>query len=222
MKRPQEFNFEVKKTARYCQLGDVTPNTKRIWYVLHGYGQLASYFVRHFTDLQDEHTVVVAPEGLSRFYLGNNTWERVGASWMTKEDRLSEIEDYVLYLDQLHEKISSGIPNPPQTTVLGFSQGAATATRWVRKGNIRPANFVIWAGSIPEETDEDWLKRFRKMNLAVVLGDQDQYIDGEKAAKYLGMLRKLHPGLETFGFSGDHRMDRPTLAKVANFLESTQ
>jgi predicted esterase len=94
------FNFK----ARYYSSGEITTNTKDVLFILHGYGQLAQYFIRKFAALETKDVVVIAPEGLSRFYLepiegaGRKT-NRVGATWMTKEDRLVDIENYVNYLD---------------------------------------------------------------------------------------------------------------------------
>src|ERR1051325_10016453 len=49
---------------------------------------------------------LVAPEGLSRFYLSERATERrVGASWMTREDRLAEIADYLGYLDAVYDDV---------------------------------------------------------------------------------------------------------------------
>ena len=67
----------------------------------------------------------MAPEGLSRFYLDAGAG-KVGASWMTKEDRAHEIEDYLSYLEQVRAAIIPPVP----LTILGFSQGVATAARW--------------------------------------------------------------------------------------------
>jgi hypothetical protein len=52
-----------------------------VWFVCHGYGQLAAYFIRHFAFLTENApaTVVIAPEGLSRFHLSGNGG-RVGAT----------------------------------------------------------------------------------------------------------------------------------------------
>ena len=59
-----QFDFK----ARYETLGNID-NPKRIWIVVHGYGQQAKYFIRKFKPLQDEETLVIAPEGLHHFYL---------------------------------------------------------------------------------------------------------------------------------------------------------
>ena len=88
----QEHHLAVAKTARYYSLGEPGPATRQLWFVCHGYGQLAGRFLRHFEPLDDGSRVIVAPEGLSRFYLSESPAERrVGASWMTREDRLVEI-----------------------------------------------------------------------------------------------------------------------------------
>src|ERR671913_1620 len=90
----------VPRTARYYTLGPTHGFPRELWIVCHGYGQLASRFVSQFAALDDGTRLIVAPEALSRFYLDpipkrrNEASPRVGASWMTREDRESEIADY--------------------------------------------------------------------------------------------------------------------------------
>ena len=86
----QERFIRVPRTARYHVLGD--PATARmVWVLLHGYGQLARFFLNKFEGLEDG-LLIAAPEGLSRFYL-DAQHQRVGATWMTREDREHEIGD---------------------------------------------------------------------------------------------------------------------------------
>jgi len=74
----QEHRITVSRSARYFTLG--RPD-REVWFVLHGYGQLAARFLRHFEPLDDGTRLMVAPEALSRFYLGEARAERgVGAS----------------------------------------------------------------------------------------------------------------------------------------------
>ena len=121
----------VPKTARYYTLGAAPYITKTVWFVLHGYGQAAEYFIRHFSDLDLGMNVVIAPEGLSRFYV-NGLTGRVGASWMTKEDREDEIKDQCEYLNAVAMDAGIDLQNPKQKIVLlGFSQGTATTVRWL-------------------------------------------------------------------------------------------
>ena len=38
-------NIDFQFKARYYKLGELNANTKQVWWVLHGYGQLAQFFV---------------------------------------------------------------------------------------------------------------------------------------------------------------------------------
>src|SRR5919204_6031656 len=123
----EERFLSTLRTARYFILGSPR-RAQELWFVCHGYGQLAARFLERFRVLESEDRCVVAPEGLSRFYLTEDPTERrVGASWMTREDRLHEIDDYVRYLDALYREIA---PQHSRVTALGFSQGTATVCRW--------------------------------------------------------------------------------------------
>src|SRR5260370_684450 len=141
----QEHFFSTPRSARYFTLGSPQGATD-VWIVCHGYGQLASRFLERFRALESERRCIVAPEGLSRFYLTENPSERrVGASWMTKEDRLHEIDDYVRYLDTLHTQV---VPGNARVTALGFSQGTATVCRWAAFGAARIDRVMVWGGGV--------------------------------------------------------------------------
>lgn len=209
----KEHHIQVRRTARFYQIGEAGLQTKRIWYVLHGYGQLASFFVRHFEQVADEKTLIVAPEALSRFY-SDGVAGRVGATWMTKEDRLHEIDDYIFYLDALHARISEQAAANVEIVLLGFSQGTSTAWRWMKKGQIKVDHLVNWAGSGPKEINEEWAERMASTQLYTVLGDKDQYISESNAAKQIESLRNIKPDLHHLRFKGEHRMDAETLSRL--------
>src|SRR2546425_7671757 len=144
----REHHLIVPRSARYFTLGELGPGTRDVWFVCHGYGQLAGRFLRQFEPLMDGTRFVVAPEGLSRFYLesGRGRNEKVGASWMTREDRLSEIADYVRYLDALQAEILRDVdPGTVGGHLLGFSQGTATESRWTALGGLRAERMLFWS-----------------------------------------------------------------------------
>ena len=104
--KERNINFEFK--ARYYKLGDITHETKQVWFVLHGYGQLAQYFIKKFKAIESSQICIVAPEGLSKFYLESVTSRsaggsnRVGATWMTRENREVDIENYIALFKKFH------------------------------------------------------------------------------------------------------------------------
>ena len=211
-----EHHLTVARSARYYQLGELRADTRRIWFVLHGYGQLAAYFLRHFEAIAqaDPHLIIIAPEGLSRFYLNGNGG-RVGASWMTKVDRLAEIDDYVAYLNQLTAPVLANAPKA-DITVLGFSQGAATAGRWLSRANFRPTRLILWAGAFPEDMDfRVATSLLRHLPVTLVVGEQDEYIGAAQVRAQLDFLRQLGVEAELIQFAGRHTLDAQVLHQLA-------
>ncbi|WP_035567482.1 alpha/beta hydrolase [Hymenobacter sp. IS2118] len=211
-----EHHLAVTRTARYYQLGELSPATRRIWFVCHGYGQLAAYFSRHFAFLTeaDPHTVVIAPEGLSRFYLRGNGG-RVGASWMTSDDRLHEIEDHIGFLNQLAAQVLATCPAGVHTTVLGFSQGTATVGRWLTRAPFRPDRLVLWAGGFPEDmAAPDVTRLLRGLDLTLVLGSRDEYISTAKMTEQQALLQQLGATPRLLTFDGKHELNRAVLEKI--------
>lgn len=197
-----EHHITVPRTARYAMLGQPGPQIRRLWYVLHGYGQLAERFIREFERLDDGATLVVAPEALSRSYLrgGSGT---IGASWMTREDRLNEISDYLRYLTLLHAQLLQQLPGQPAITLLGFSQGGATAGRWLASGAI-PAQHLILCGALlpPEITPE----QLGQTAITVVIGKEDPFVDRQDLGQQRNQLQSAGKPLRLVEFDGGHRV----------------
>jgi predicted esterase len=187
-----------------------------VWFVCHGYGQLAAYFIRHFAILTtaDEATVIIAPEGLSHFYLQGNGG-RVGASWMTKEDRLVEIDDYVAYLNQLAALTLKKCPPDVTITVLGFSQGAATVSRWLARARFQPTRLILWAGAFPDDIDFAVATHLlEQLPVVLVCGDQDEFIKESDLDKQRAFLHRLGVEPSVRRFIGKHELNAALLREL--------
>ncbi len=206
----QEHHFAARRTARYYTL-DPAHTTREVWFVLHGYGQLAAHFIRHFEAVQDGHRLVVAPEALARFYLPGH--QRVGASWMTRVDRLTEIDDYLAYLDALYDRIVEAVDRSQVTVhVLGFSQGAATASRWTALGRVEAHRLILWAGDFAHDLDLTvHAETLRRLNLTLVVGTEDEFITPKRLAGLEAILIEHSIPYRLRPFKGDHRLDIETL-----------
>jgi predicted esterase len=211
----QTHNISVPRTARYHVLGD-RRGAAEVWFVLHGYSQLAASFLRWFEPAARAGRLIVAPEALSRAYFDESTARRVGASWMTKEARDAEIEDYVRYLDLLADELLGSIPPVPKVEVHGFSQGAATACRWVAYGRFGVSRLVLWGGTVPPDIDLERLRaHLRDATLVVAVGDRDQFITAESVRNEHARLLGLGLNVEVRTFSGGHLVDRGTLVAMS-------
>lgn len=219
-----EHHLPVQRTARYYTIGSLTEQTKTIWFCLHGFGQLAQYFGQKFTGLDDGETFVVVPEGLSRSYT-DTKYQRVGASWMTREDRDYEINDYVLYLNSLYDRIRSGL-NPDETglqiTVLGFSQGVTTACRWLNARHVHADRLILWAGYLPNGlADLISPATLETTETHYVYGQQDEYLlELKDLDSYLNRLQADIPALKITAFAGGHRVEPDVLKTLVTTTQT--
>lgn len=207
-----KHSLTIPKTARIFSEGQLD-TASNILIALHGYGQLADAFVREFECLYAQADwAVVAPEGLSRFYL-KGYYGRVGASWMTKEDRETEIADQAIYLDEVAAFIRQQNP-AAKLNLLGFSQGAATAWRWVLNGHTEIASFCCWAGQCPEEYNDRLLRQLNTAPFYHVNSTEDEFIPLDAARLQAEHLGTHFPDLQAFEFEGRHQLNPDLLAKL--------
>ena len=209
--------IEVPRSARYYTTGG-EGELREIWVVLHGFGMLAEKFLRWFAPVATPERLVVAPEALNHYYTNHET-RKVGATWMTSEDRETEIADYVRYLDLVFDEVGAGLIPPLHSVrveVHGFSQGTATAARWVMLGRVRPARLVLWAGGVPPDPDlQTHREALSRANLTLVLGDRDQYITEEKIEAERSRLEDAGVRFNLRRFSGGHVIPWPVLQELA-------
>jgi predicted esterase len=216
---PVERRLATERSARVYTLGDAAASDA--WIVLHGYGQLAGRFIGQFASIAGPHRVIVAPEALNRFYLdaprpGGPPAEerRVGTTWMTREDRESEIHDYVAYLDRVRGRI---VPNAQRVTVVGFSQGVATACRWIALGSAVVHRLVLWAGPTPTDLDMKRLAaRVNGLTVEIVLGSRDEFAGMRKLEGELALLGQAGVQHRVVRFDGGHTIDQTVLAELAS------
>jgi predicted esterase len=185
------------------------------WIVLHGYGQLAADFIEPFGAVVTPERCVVAPEALSRFYVdGLESHEEVGASWMTREGRVHEIADYVSYLDAAVRQLRPG-NHEPSIRVLGFSQGAATATRWAVFGDTAVDRLVLWSGAPAHDLDlSQHADRLRAINPTIVVGTEDPYVSAERRENVRRNLDRHDIPVTVHTFEGGHRLDDGLLRTI--------
>lgn len=199
--------------------GSITENTEQLWFVCHGYGQLANHFLKNFEALDQEQNCIIAPEGLHRFYWKGFS-DKVVASWMTKEDRESDITDYVNFLDRVYDEvISFAGKRELKINVLGFSQGAATVCRWVANNHVKVHKLILWAGAFPSDLVLNTETAvFNTISTYLVVGDADEFINEEEVQKHQQLLQDHQLPFKLMRFHGKHEINRETLLELQKCL----
>ncbi|HMQ67677.1 MAG TPA: hypothetical protein PKA90_07175 [Ignavibacteria bacterium] len=207
-----EHNIIVNKTARYCSNDPGESKITNTWIVIHGYAQLAKDFIREFEFLSVPEALIVAPEGLSKFYSKNNP----AASWMTKEDRSNEINDYINYLEKIFTEINNSCDlTSSKINLLGFSQGVHTAVRWFIKSRYHFDKLILCSSDFPGDADFAGLKeKLSRSELFYLQGRNDRITTPERFAENLELLRNNNIKAEEIYFDGQHEIDPDAILKV--------
>jgi predicted esterase len=204
--------LETPSTFRYVTHG--SEKAPHLLIVLHGYGQLAEYFIRKFQVLEEDF-FIVAPEGMHRFYLKGSSG-RVGASWMTKEERELDIRTNLNWLNTLLAKLTS--ENTYQKiSLLGFSQGGATAARWFHASN-QFDHFISWASVFPPDLEQELTatSTTSKSNFFVI-GTNDEFVTPDEQKELLNSYELK--GFQTITFEGNHTIEETVLKKIRDAIK---
>ncbi len=213
----QAHQIKFPRTAHYYTIGKPSAEIKKLIFVFHGYGQLASQIIHKFDAVGDD-TLVVAPEGFSRFYW-NEAKGIVGASWMTKKDRLSEIEDYCNYLEYLFHHFTNLVATDAKVVVIGFSQGGATAVRWLERNRPAINHLVLWGAAFPMDLNYLPMHSYLKnIETHLVYGTKDQYLSDERIKMHDLFTKQQQLSYSMIWFEGKHELDRTTLYQLLSSI----
>ena len=215
-----ELSLVAPKTGRVFVAGTQPPDkADRVLFALHGYGQLPQFFLRHLQPVVDAGWTVVAPEGLHRFYV-EGTSGRVGASWMTKEARETDISDTVAWLDHVRASVM-GEHQPKRCVLLGFSQGVAAAMRWAVLSQTPPRwdALIFWAGVLPH--DLPWgqgFGRLAEIPIMTALGEEDPFFQDALVNDTSELLKTAELSFAHHSYPGGHRVEGQLLLRLLENL----
>lgn len=212
-----QHHLTTQRTARYWTDAGDGP-VRRIWILLHGHAMLAERFLAWLKPMAGPGTLLVAPEALSRFYLGTRTDgghdKQVGATWMTKEERQAEIDDIVVYLDRLMQAVTpADYPQVP-VAVLGFSQGVATATRWLARGTLQPRLLVCWGAPAPSDAPLEAIAALCGA-VRLVAGTDDPIVPPDSFEHAVEKLQSFGVDADVIRFTGGHVLHAATARALA-------
>lgn len=210
----KEHHFLTQRTARYFTIGGESKEINTVWIACHGYAQLAAEFIMKLKPLAGDNTLIVAPEALSRFYT-KGFFGAVGACWMTREDRESEIDDYVNYLHALYETIKSQVCSGAQFHLLGFSQGCSTLCRWVAKRAPAVSGLWLCCGNIPDDIDfEKFRSAIHAIPVHLIIGDEDTLIGEKDRHAVQQRINEHRLPVKTHVFKGGHDLNLILLKRL--------
>ena len=210
----KSHTLQVSKTAHYATYGELTEHTKYFWFALHGSHMLCKQMLYKFKDFNPQEHFVVAPEGLSRFYFKGYSGDVV-STWMTKEDRLVEIEDFSVYLDKLYRSYTERLPKECKKLILGFSQGGTTVFRWLHRRLTQVDTILAYSAWVPEDLDyKDSITDVTSIPIIYTVGLQDEFVTAERIEMQKAIIARGKLAATYELYKGVHKIDRSQLMKI--------
>jgi len=216
MSEEHRINFQF--TGRYRVLGTPGPHIEHVWLVCHGQGHIAEYFIKHFECVNDGKQLIIAPEGLSKYYLKGFTG-RVGAIWMTREDRLNDIDNYLTYLEAVYHEVIDQLSSNVKVTFFGFSQGAATISRLATQSELKFDRLILWAGIFPPDLPAvESAERLKDKPVYWVYGTKDPFLTKGIMEQQHNIAETIKVTPEVISFEGEHELYEKILLLLSNKL----
>jgi len=197
----------------YTTLNSLTSKTKNVIFACHGMGYLSRYFLKYFKGLNGDHNYIIIPQAQSKYYIAPKM-KHVGASWLTKENTLKEMENIISYFDSVlsNEKIEN-----LNFIFLGYSQGVSVAMRYLAKRKIIVSKLILMSGGIPKELkpkDFKYLKN--KASIYYVYGDKDEYITEGFLNSEKKRFEDLFSNINYIEFDGNHEVKTEIIESIIN------
>jgi predicted esterase len=197
----------------YTTLNSLTSKTKNVIFACHGMGYLSRYFLKYFKGLNGDDNYIIIPQAQSKYYIAPKM-KHVGASWLTKENTLKEMENIISYFDSVlsNEKIKN-----LNFIFLGYSQGVSVAMRYLAKRKIIVSKLILMSGGIPKELkpkDFKYLKN--KASIYYVYGDKDEYITEGFLNSEKKRFENLFSNINYIEFDGNHEVKTEIIESIIN------
>lgn len=183
----------------------ISNNSKHLLICLHGYGQLARYFIKKFEGLKN--CDVWAVQAPNLFYLEGFTG-RIGANWLTKENREQGIYTQLEILKAIKQKVEENAYT--SVDLCGFSQGVATASRWLMWDEIKFNKVLFYAGEIAPEALV-FLADAKVNNIKMCVGNNDEFFTNNKILLYQNHLKSKNVDIKIEVVNGSHSLNTKVL-----------
>jgi predicted esterase len=133
---------------------------------------------------------------------------------MTSEDRLVDIHNYLQYLDGIKRGVLDQCPEA-EITLLGFSQGAATVSRWVMHGEANWQRLILWGGLWPPDLPFALgREKLTGKEIHFVYGKKDPFFKPGHLETLVELSSKLNVRPFIRPFDGEHEIDLDVLSEI--------
>lgn len=196
-------NVSYQAYNTYETLSELQLNTKQTWLACHGIGYLSTSFGRLFQTLDLERNYIIVPQAPSKYYK-DSAYQKVGASWLTRENTEIDTRSVLNYLDAVRESEAKAFQK--DVILLGYSQGVSIIARWMARHRIVCKAVVFISGGFPKELDARAMKFYEDTPIYHIVGRNDPYFRDQDIEKERQRLNHIFPNFKEIWHDGGHEL----------------
>jgi len=134
---------------------------------------------------------------------------------MTKEDRLTDIENQYSYVDAILRQYEFDW-NKVELVYFGFSQGVATMCRYAAHAKLKFSKMILWAGTFPPDLrSDDFYFINGNEKVQYFTGNEDPfYKPGMKEEQLERIYDSLKIDAEVIEFEGKHELKSELISNL--------
>lgn len=186
--------------------------------IFHGYAQGAEELMAELRRVPGhERCLLVSVQALHRFYARGD--ERIVASWMTRQDRDTAIDDNRVYVDRVFDHLLTPELASRPLFVIGFSQGVAMAYRAGLHGRHPVAGIIAVGGDVPPDVKAVPASRWPRVFIAA--GATDHWYTPDKVAADEAFLREHGVRHDLLRYDAGHVFTDEVRARIGAFIAAT-
>lgn len=213
--------LEARTRGRFLLRPPLAGTPRLLLVGCHGYGENAA---RHLAQLERipgaESCALVAADALNAFY--ERRTNDVVRGWMTRELREEAIEDNLVYLRAILDRVRPRFGWRVPVVYLGFSQGTAMAWRAAVRGGHGGSAVVALGGDLPPDLAALPLDHPFPPRALLLRGDRDEWYTPEKLAADQAALAGRPLAVEVSVYSGAHAWTAEVHARIGELLEGLE
>jgi predicted esterase len=102
----------------------------------------------------------------------------------------------------------------PRVVALGFSQGAATVSRWAARGSAHIDHVILWASGMATEL-EPGASVLRGARLTIAIGVEDGAVPAAAVEREDARMRAAGMTYNLMRYAGGHQLHAEALSAIA-------
>jgi len=119
-------------------------------------------------------------------------------------------------LDHFADEVLGRLTRVPRLVILGFSQGAVMAARWLAQGRVAPDAVMLWGAPLPSDVAmPDLALRLAGRPLHLFAGDADPFVPARAIEASAEAMRAAGINAQATRFPGGHAIPGSALLQAA-------